>query len=115
MPFIGVYGDGNLVITEKIPLTYGNQTMINLTATDTTGLSTSLTVKIILGDMCEINPCKNRGLCKLCRLDTSVTSKTTKNCDILPLNKIKGYMCECERSYNGLNCDFNQNSKPSEL
>ncbi len=110
LPFIGLYGDGNLVITEKIPLTYGNQTMINLTATDITGLSTVLTVKIILGDVCNINPCKNRGICQLCKLDNYITIKSTKNCDRLPLNKIKGYMCECERTFSGLNCDFNQNT-----
>jgi hypothetical protein len=110
LSFIGLSGDGNLVITGLIPITYGSQTQINLTATDATGLSTVVPVKIILGSTCEQNPCMNRGKCQLCRLDNLVTLKSTKVCDKFPLNKLKGYICECEKKFSGLNCDFNKNS-----
>jgi len=109
LTFIGVAGNGNIVITEKIPVTYGNSTQINLTATDTTGLSTTVPVKITLGSACDLNPCNNKGQCQLCRLDNYVTIKPTKMCDNLPLNKIKGYACSCAAGFTGLNCDFNQN------
>jgi hypothetical protein len=110
LPFIGVSGNGNLVIIDRVPLTYGSQNLINLTATDITGLSTIVSIQIKMSDVCESNPCKNRGQCKLCRLDNLVTNKETKVCDNLPINKIKGYMCSCEAGFSGLNCDFNQNS-----
>ena len=109
LTFIGVTGNGNLVITEKVPVTYGNFTQINLTATDTTGLSTTVSVKIILGSACDPNPCNNRGQCQLCKLNNYVTTKSTKSCDDLPLNKIKGYACSCASKFTGLNCDFSQN------
>jgi hypothetical protein len=110
LSFIKISGNGNLVITDRIPLRYDDIIQMNLTATDADGKSTSVKVRIIFGSACDNNPCNNKGQCQLCKLDNLVTSKPTKGCDNFPLNKIKGYKCECKKSYSGLNCDFSQNS-----
>ncbi len=108
LPYIRVSGNGNLVLISPVPLTYSTTTEITLTATDATGLSTSVPVTIKLASACEINPCNNRGICKLCKINGLVSNVPAQVCDNLPLNQIKGYICSCDKGFSGLNCDYKQ-------
>jgi hypothetical protein len=108
LSYIQISSDGNLVLSAPVPVTYGNKIKVNLTATDATRLSTSVPVTINLANVCEINPCNNRGICKLCKLNNLQTNLPTTVCTNLPLNQIKGYLCTCDKGFSGLNCDFKQ-------
>jgi hypothetical protein len=108
--FIEVTGNGDLFIRDSVTLTYGNVTQIIITATDISGLSTSMPIIIILESACDSNPCANDGECKLCKINGLIPTGPTKDCNKLPLNLAKGYVCNCEKGYGGLNCDFNKES-----
>lgn len=108
--FIEVIGDGNIVLSAPTPLTYGSEIDVNLIATDMSGLSTSVPVSITLASACELNPCSNKGFCKLCKINGLVANGPTQTCNNLPLNMAKGYVCSCDDVFSGLNCDFSQES-----
>ncbi len=108
LSYIQVFPNGNLVLSSSVPLTYGNTIQLTLTATDPTGLSTSVPVTIKLANVCEINPCNNRGICQVCKINGLVSNVPTNPCNNLPLNQIKGYICSCDKGFSGLNCDYKQ-------
>ena len=111
LPFIGLAstGNGDLILTEPAPLTYGYESLLTLTATDATGLSTSVPVTITLAGACDLDPC-NKATCAVCKLNGLTPSGPTTDCGRFPLNKAKGYICSCNAGFSGLNCDYSKES-----
>ena len=108
--FIELTPTGDLVLIAPAPLTYGRETVLTLTATDSTGLSASVPVEITLADACGFEPCNNDGRCTVCKLTGFTPNGPTKDCSKLPLNQAKGYICSCDNGFSGLNCDFSKES-----